>query len=314
MAQVRVPKWMWAATGLWVLVLLWAGSSFTMRLWPVSTVQAHLALWLSLGMLALAVWRVRLLYAERQKPPEPPEAGAPAKHNGVVALHVVLIVVAVCAITLSGVGFYTSSVGDGTPAPPESIDDPTNPAHFRALLEYARGLPFDTAHPASDERWVTLKDTIRDSIVTPAGVEIRDSVVIVAGPRARLDPQKDAYLNSIGDLEGSGSGQGRVLARVWIDPDYVDPIRGRRGYRILPPGVSYLWVDNMRVQGDSGSARLIVIPDDPAGAVIVSEEPVRYKGHRPLWVNYSQARWIGDPGDDCMNDPCPHGCCSHCLS
>lgn len=183
------------------------------------------------------------------------------------------------------------AAGAGTPAPPTSITDPrTQVAEARA---YARSLDFDTSHAAWDQQWLTVKDSAGNRI---------------SGPLARILPERRSHLNYRSNLRGIGRGKGRVVARIWVQPDYRDP-DGNAGYAPLhlPPGLSYVWIDSL--VGDS-AARALIIPDDEQYAV--GDNRVTFRTHllSQFFGNRAWARWTHDPQDEHAWDWCEkHGCC-----
>jgi hypothetical protein len=207
------------------------------------------------------------------------------------------------AVTLGAVAvlvttaFRTGSGDRGTPAPPASITNPVAHDQFDALLGYARSLDYDSVtHHAADDAW--LID--RKSGANPRFVE------------GFVVPERHANAVPLNDLEGSGQGKGRIVAMIWVDP--TDSL----GYAPLnlPPGRSYVWVDNLTVKSDTtGTARVIIIPDKAGERIRV--RPAIYVSSKSVFANYGSARWLvhrgGGPKGNCTNVPCGnHGCCQSC--
>lgn len=230
---------------------------------------------------------------------------------------VVLGAAAAFALASLMAAWRTRVIGSGTDAPPPTITDPTNASQRAQLLAYAAGLDYDSVtHRASDERFLTIPDTVTvDTVIGPRGtVTFRPlsppRIRKLVGPRAKIVPERWAFRNSRGDL---GPGSGRIVARIFVDPSYRAP-NGTPGYAPLklPPGLSYLWIDNLQTATDPGTARALVIPADPELAVQV--DTVAYHSVRRFWETYSRAAWRfsfrNDP--DCYNVTCPWGCCDNC--
>lgn len=284
----KLVRWVTAA-----LALLWlvVGALAIKQAWewPLSAGMAWMVVIVSVVLLALVLFVTG--------------SGMAALQTGRFWALAFTVSAATVAVTLVAVGLYKRSTGHGTEPPPVSITNPTAADQFRAVLDYARRLDYDgTTHGAWDEQWLEVK---------------RDGQVLL-GPRARIEPERASYLNSVDDLTGVGRGRGRVVARVWVDTAAWGPDR-QRGYPKLglPPGRSFLWIDSMLIHaklpdGDSGSARVLIIPDDTTSSVRENLVRAVYRAHRPRWANYSQARWRFDPNDPCANPTCPHGCCDHC--
>jgi hypothetical protein len=272
----------WGAASIWALVDYWE--------WPWTGLSAY-----SLGVLSVAL--VLLLIRS------PSALAAAASESWLVrAGRWAFRGAAIVAATLVVVGVRIGAIGAGTKAC-SAVTNPEDPGQFRDLLACARSQPYDSlSHMAMDEDWLAIKDTVR-----------RDSIVVVRGPRARIIPEKRSYLNSVEDLAGAGRGHGLVLVKIWVDPTFADR-QGRRGYPKLnlPPGVSYVFFDNLRVTGDSGTARAIIIPDDENGRVTVHRGRVTYYRWQRA-EKRSRASWIWDPAvaDEAFNaGGCPMGCCN----
>lgn len=197
-------------------------------------------------------------------------------------------------------GKYSKTVGEGTKQPPTTIENPTDPANFAALLAYARdSVEYDsTGHGDStshvfDQQFLAFHDPTDPDGERP-------------GPRARIFPEKNSYLNKLSDLRGAGPGKGRVVAKIWLEDAYPP---GNNPW--LPRGVSYVFIDSMVVNGDTGIARAFVIPE---GGRSVFGRPLRvvYRADKRRWERQSRARWLWH-GHHCANTGgCEHGCCTMC--
>ncbi len=119
-----------------------------------------------------------------------------------------------------------------TPAPPFS--QPVERVPRGQILEYARGLVFDTSVAASDAQYVTLR---------------RDDRTVV-GPFMQIAPERGA-----GSLSDAQLVSGRIIARVSVSDSY--PPLG------LLRGVSYLWADS----APSGW-RWVIVPENPAARLL----------------------------------------------
>lgn len=225
----------------------------------------------------------------------------PLAANGATA-RAIYGAVSLVAVTLTGVGWHVGAIGSGTDEPRGLTGDPQDPAQFRNLLLYARSLDYDSVtHMAADEEYLSIKDTIAP-----------DSFIVVRGPRAKIIPEKRGYRNRIRDMDGIGRGEGRVVAKIWVDPGFQ--YKNRQGYPklSLPPGWSFVFIDNFVIRGKSGTARALIIPDRDDGAVILHPRPVTYYRERGTWPGRSQSFWRWDPaeGDPMFNTGgCPMGCC-----
>ncbi len=227
-------------------------------------------------------------------------------------------VLAAAVVSLAAVGSGVGYVGSGTPAPADSILDPV--AQAAAVLEYAQTLSYDTATHAMDEQWLDVKNTVTaDTVYSPVSKDssgtyqvrrllpaIRVDTIIGIGPHAWVQPVIGSHRNRLTDLEGSGRGHGRIVARIWIDTAYR--ARGGGYARLgLPADTSYLWIDSLRTAGDTGRGRAVIISRD-SGAV--APYPVifhRYHG----WSSRAWARWIFTMKDGCLcSNSCAHGWCS----
>lgn len=296
MVAPKLPRGIWLLLGvLLVVVALAFGDWFR---WPLSPLGAWGAPLLSLAVLVIGI--VALIVSK------PSSSWAPA-----VAL--VGGVATAASVPWLAAALWTQSVGSGTPA--HSIGDPTDPTEFDSVLAYARRLEYDdTTHRAADERFLIIVDTVTvDTVIARGQVRFRqlppDSVRVrrLVGPKARIVPERWAYGNSIEDL-GSGRGKGRIVARVYIDTAYTAP-NGTKGYPYLklPPGISYLWVDQL--DSDTLVARLVIIPETAQLGIRV--DTLQYRPNRRGWQRFSRASWVFDmrTDPDGYNLTCPQGCC-----
>jgi hypothetical protein len=284
-----------------LVLAVWAAGS-----WWLATLSSWLA-WAVLGFSGVLLWvAVYRAYAARP-------AGAILGTTGRIVL---LGACAAFALAWVLAGFRTRAIGSGTPPPPFSAADVTAASQRDQLLAYAASLDYDEeTHRASDERFLTILDTVTvDTVIGPRRtITFRPlsppRVRKLVGPRAKIVPERRAYLNSVGDL---GPGRGRIVARVYVDSAFRAP-NGARGYPPLnlPPGLSYLWIDGLGARGDT--ARVLIIPADPQ--LGVREGQVRYTSVRRVWETYARAAWrfsFGPNDPDCFNVTCPFGCCDNC--
>lgn len=140
--------------------------------------------------------------------------------------------------------------------PPHAITNVADPAQRSAVLDYARSLVFDSTRGASDQN---LLDTL--------------------GTVGILSPEVSNHKTRTSDLAG-----GRIQLRVRIIPPTKHPAMG---YRSFPAGTSYLWVDSLKMSGGTGTARGVIIPEDPS----LPTKTIRLSIHpAPFW-NRSLARW-----------------------
>jgi len=289
----RFPRWItqpWPRTRTVVVIgILAVLTGSVIGVWwfsTVSTLLAWFALAVSAGALLVALLRVLAVAGGRSIP-----------FNSLL-----LAALSASGVTFGVAGQWSRGVGSGTPAPPFPIGDPSQvdgPQRAR-LLAHAESLTFDTVtHRAWDERILIDKDSSGSNVI---------------GPRAKISPEQAAYLNSQADLRQ----RGRIVARVWVDPAYRAPRRGdTTGYGPLklPPGVSYVWIDSLRVTGKGmGRARALIIPADPREPI--RADSVRYTFRRRVWETYSRAlwRWSFAIDPECFNVTCPWGCCENCWN
>lgn len=151
-----------------------------------------------------------------------------------------------CIVLLFGLAACARSQYPGTPAP-LGVTNAADPSQRRAVLNYARGLSFDSiTHGAWDRQPLTLVDT--------NAVPRRDTI----GPIGTIWPEPNTHRNAERDLAGVG----RIVARIYSTGPYP-----RLG---LPAGVSYYWVDSLvMITRDSGRGRAIFVPDDSTQPVTI---------------------------------------------
>jgi hypothetical protein len=209
--------------------------------------------------------------------------------------HAVAVVVAVATTAVLVSALCHRFIGYGTEAPPAFITDVTDPAQFDSVLAYAHRIPYDSmTHSGADS-----------ALLTDADGHALDTVT------AWIAPALHANFNSYRDLEGSGPRKGRVVARI-----RVNATAGGGGYRPLnlPAGVSYVWVDNLKLEDTTGSFRALIIPDRPGGRVIpfpISPGSRYHYRSKGTVANFPMARWVLYHSN-CINVPCSKGCCQSC--
>lgn len=109
-------------------------------------------------------------------------------------------------------------LGEEVPPPPPGADPIGDPSQRQAILDYARGLDFDSViHGASDRQPLTF-------IAPPNGVRL--------GPVATILPERRTHNNRLQSLN-----QGRIVARIESQAPY--PPLG------MPAGISYVWIDQL---------------------------------------------------------------------
>lgn len=320
-AKGRVVGGIWA---VWALALVIAILYAVIHPFQVWLWMAYVILGLSVVVIVLMIVPpLGLLLAKA-----PPTAPA--------VLHWALGVVAFGAILSVLIGFKWRFIGKGTEAPPPSITDVRAPGQFDSLLAYAKRIPYDAVtHGTADSALLT------DTILLP------DSTWALYTVKAWIAPARDANLNSYDDL-GEGRGKGRVVARItvdsvgrlWIarsqeaitranrDLERASRVRGGGvtpsnsqaiglGYQKLnlPAGISYVWVDNLKIEHDTtGKFRALIIPDRAGGKVdsFPVSEYSRYYRSKHTFANFPMARWVLH-NSNCTNVPCGnHGCCQSC--
>jgi hypothetical protein len=213
--------------------------------------------------------------------------------RGASVVHALSTVAATATIALLSFALGSRLIGNGTAAPPSVIGDVTDPKQFDSLLAYARRIPYDTkTHGTADSAFLTD---------TEGGV--------LPKVKAWIAPARGANFVSYASLEGSGRGQGRVVARITVDTGTG------RGYPLLnlPPGVSYIWVDRLHIIDTTGTFRALIIPDRPGGQVdtFPSRATFVYLRSRGAFANYPMSRWVLHHSQ-CFNTGCTSGCCRVC--
>lgn len=170
-----------------------------------------------------------------------------------------------------------------TPAPPGLVSDPGLLAERDSVLVYARSLRYDsTTHGVSDRQMLTTYDSA-------TGYRV--------GPVATIYPEAGANHNTYADL----AGRGRIVGRIETDSAY--PKLGLRR------GVNYIWVDSLRLSGDTGLGRAVVIPDDPSLPAVVL--PMFYLTDHHGTEGPAAARWLFRPKDEAGWYKCTKtGCCA----
>jgi hypothetical protein len=270
---------------VWVLLVGWAALVVAAGIWasPDSTpfvrpVTAVVVAAVSILILVLALVPSANAWAAQGK-------------AALAVLYRLAGIVAGGAIALVVVGFKWGLIGTGTKAPPFPIsisaDGTLPPGRFDDLLTFARSLTYDDyTHGTADSGYV----------VDDSGFTLK----------AWIAPAQRADFIRYEDL---GPGKGRVVARIRIDTT------GGRGYRPLglPPGVSYLWVDNLQIKDTTGTFRAFIIPDRPGAQFIPFKDGATFTYLRSSgkFANLPMARWLLH-GSSCFNTSCSHGCCRVC--
>jgi hypothetical protein len=183
-------------------------------------------------------------------------------------LGMVMWVVAVAVILGLAVGLRSSGlVGPGTERPGFTIPygdvSQLSESLRTEVRNYVGRLHFDTAEHGVIAR--NLLDTL--------------------GTVGTIIPERNAHHTDIRQIKR----EGRIHLRIGISGDSA--------YGYLPAGVSYVWVDSVEMQGGTGTARAVIIPEDPKGAVRSVSMAV-YRDPRRYWWTKALARWKWDlPGD-----------------
>lgn len=170
-------------------------------------------------------------------------------------------------LALGAAGWLSPSVDtfNRTPAPPDSITNPMDPAQRAAVVEYARTLTFAQENPHEYQYHGQSDRNLLDT----------------RGTIGTVTPEVNIHRTASEDLQ-----RGRIQLRIT-----VETLRdGMEAYDSLgvPPGVSYVWVDSRQVMGnDSGSARAVIIPIDTRFPVRAH----RVEVHRGPDLNQPVARW-----------------------
>lgn len=126
------------------------------------------------------------------------------------------------------------------------------------------------------------------------------------GPVARIWPAQGSHRNSPGALEQ----EGRLVAKLWVDPEYRHPDSAAAGYGYpklgLPPGTSCLYV--RKVPGQRVYRGLVIPMRDVPNQG--SARRVMIDWHRYPLLNDDRAKWNYDPADDWSCSSCEkHGWC-----
>lgn len=178
---------------------------------------------------------------------------------------------------------YVADTTCPAPAPPRV--DPTSMQDRAAILSYARSLSFHPANPPTGQ-------TRRLTRMSRPGPENERRFALTV--RGEVQPEACSHLNDATDL---GPDQGRIVAKITMAGNY-DKL-------LLPPGVSYLWVDNLV----GSTARGVIVPGNLTDAARVLR--VRFEAH-PEYPqrSFAEARWLFRPNDDEVWASCARfGCC-----
>jgi hypothetical protein len=272
----------WVVRAVW---LLWLASAIAaiyqmrqygaLRLTPAQAYEL-----LSLSVLVLLTTFSSLLTAAPSRPRVVPAV------SGVIAGGTILSL---------GLALGWHFIGTGTPAPPAFISDVTDPSQFDSVLAYSRRIEYDSrTHGTADSAFLTD---------TAGGVR--------PGIKAWIAPAGGANFVSYRSLAGTGRGRGRVVARISVDTS------GGLGYPLLnlPAGVSYIWVDSLRISDTTGTFRAFIIPDRAGGKVSRFPGPATFVYLRSpgTFANFPMARWVLHHSF-CFNTGCSNGCCRVCPS
>ena len=183
---------------------------------------------------------------------------------------------------------FTAACAYHTPGPPGTVTNPVSPAQRDSVLACARRLRYDSmTHGAADRQRLTYFDST-------TGYHV--------GPLATIFPEQGAIRNGHADL----SGKGRIIGRIESDSAYA-----KLG---LSKGVNYIWVDSLRMYGDTGLGRAIVISEAGERPVIL---PMFYIGNKRYGGSAGRAlaRWLFRPQDDAGWLTCEEsGCCAVGIS
>lgn len=301
----------------WIAVVVWVAWAVTLvyalsrALWYYHHVSVPIAYAL-IGLSAI-VFVIAAIPSVRKQ-----FTDAPLKS---VAFSTASAVVAVISVAAIASGFTWRFIGHGTEPPPPTVTDVLNESQFDSVLAYARRLPYDLmTHGTGDS--TLLSDTM----------SLNDSIVALYTVKAWIAPQRDANLNSEDDLSGAGQGKGRVVARIVVDDTgriWIPRGQGGRskparsdtigvGYpRLkLPAGVSYVWIDNLKIRDTTGTFRALIIPD--RGLRVLQYPAARtsftYVRSVATIANFPAARWVFQHSS-CTNTPCvTNGCCRTCTN
>lgn len=217
--------------------------------------------------------------------------------RGIRTIRAVFFISIATLLVVAAAGWLVPKAHNMPPAPAFKYD-PVNPESRDLLLAYARSLAYDSVtHGTADSTILTETDS--------SGRSITRSVA------ARVASQVNAHSNRLANLEGTGPGNGRIVARIWIDPT-----EGRGWPALqLPPGISYIWVDSLLSTSDtSGTARAIIISERERDQVRILPQRIEWLSSSWATMNFPMARWLTRGNGQCANVACTHGCCLVCPS
>lgn len=171
-----------------------------------------------------------------------------------------------------------------TPGPPSTVTNAASPDQRDSVLVYARRLRYDSlTHGAADRQRLTTFDSA-------TGYHV--------GPLATIYPEQGANQNVDEDLGGTG----RIIGRIESDSAYA-----KLG---LSKGVNYVWVDSLKIYGDTGIGRAIIVPEAGAPPVVLPLFYMRNRGYGGT-RGPALARWLFRPQDDAAWVTCEDGgCCA----
>lgn len=171
-----------------------------------------------------------------------------------------------------------------TPGPPSTVTDAARPDQRDSVLAYARRLRYDSlTHGAADRQRLTYFDSA-------TGYHV--------GPLATIYPEQGAVQNVDEDLGGSG----RIIGRIESDSVYA-----KLG---LSQGVNYVWVDSLKISGDTGIGRAIIVSEGGASPVVLPLFYMRSRGSGGT-RGPALARWLFRPQDEAGWLTCEDGgCCA----
>lgn len=160
-------------------------------------------------------------------------------------------------------------------------------ADVQAALAHARQLRYLPGSPFGDRRPLTR-------VTTPGPRPDRRFGLSVD---AEIQPEECSYLNDPSSMQGTN---GRIVARIITSGPYQ-----KLG---LPRDTSYLWIQNLVINGDSGTAQALVIPAN-GGQPVPRTVRVEYHPEIPN-RNWPEARLIFTAEDDELWESCvKFGCC-----
>lgn len=202
---------------------------------------------------------------------------------------VLMLVAVVIGILIAQLGgrVYQPEPGQRQATVPKFRGDLTD---RRAVLAYARGLPYDTAHGVIDEQYLT---PVRVGKALAAG-----PVTSGEGPLARVEPMRESYLFTRVELS-----DGRVVARMINRDSLPYPSLALAAY-----DTTYMWVDSAA----TGRWRALYLSSHPEiSARTVGLTVMRTaSGPGGKWP-FSLARWLSLAGGGQVPwVPCTMtGCC-----